>query len=267
MNTALDARILSDIAISLARQAGDMAQAGRKSGTVTAATKSSSIDMVTVFDKASEALITQGLAEVRPHDGIIGEEGARDEGTSGITWHIDPIDGTTNFLFDIPMWAVSIGAVDDHGPIAGAVYIPALGEMFSAARGHGSYLNDAPITARVTPSISEALVATGFSYDIRARAPHAQRVALMLDHVRDIRRMGAAAIDLCFVAAGRLDAYFEEGLNSWDLVAGQIIATEAGAVVTDFHGNPVRPQQVLACSPTLHHDFISLIDKCARMTS
>lgn len=262
-----DVDALRDVAVRLARQAGDMAMHGRREGPVSANAKSTSIDLVTEFDKASEQLITEGLALHRPNDGIVGEEGADKQGTSGIVWHIDPIDGTTNFFFDIPLWAVSIGAVDAKGPVAGAVYIPGLSEMFSAARGTGAFVNDQPISPRVNNRISDALVATGFSYDISQRPHHTHRVAAMLNVVRDIRRLGAAAIDLCFVAAGRYDAYFEEGLNSWDLVAGQIIATEAGAVVTNFSGGIVTPQQVLASSPSLQQAMIELIAHCERNNS
>jgi len=250
---------LRQIAESLAREAGDMALRGRKSGPLTATTKSSPIDMVTKYDKASEAMITAGLSQIRPDDAIIGEEGASTQGTSGITWHIDPIDGTTNFYFDLPMWAVSIGAVDEHGPLAGAVYVPALGEMFSGSRGEGSTVNGQPIKVRDNNDISDALVCTGYSYRISEREVHAKRVADIVMKVRDIRRFGAAAVDLCFVACGRLDAYFEEHLHSWDLVAGQVIATEAGAIITDYVGNTVRPAQVLAATPGIHADLIHLI--------
>ena len=247
------------IAESLAREAGDMALSGRKSGPLTATTKSSPIDMVTKFDKASETLITEGLAKVRPDDSIIGEEGAAKQGASRITWHIDPIDGTTNFYFDLPMWAVSIGAVDEHGPLAGAVYVPALGEMFSGARTEGATLNGMPISVRDNNDIADALVCTGYSYLISEREVHAKRVADIVMKVRDIRRLGAAAVDLCFVACGRLDAYFEEHLNSWDLIAGQVIATESGAVFSDYVGNAVTPAQVLAATPGVHADLIHLI--------
>jgi myo-inositol-1(or 4)-monophosphatase len=250
---------LRSVAEQLARAAGDMALAGRRIGDVTATTKSSPTDMVTQYDKASEDMITAGLRELRPHDGIIGEEGASREGTSGITWHIDPIDGTSNFYFDIPMWAVSIGAVDESGPLAGAVYAPALGDMFTAARGEGAVLNGAPIAVRNNTLLSDALVCTGFSYRANERAVHARRVASMVTQIRDIRRFGAAAIDLCFVACGRYDVYFEEHLHSWDLIAGQIIATESGAIVTNYAGEPVTPQQVLASQPGVHAAMIQLI--------
>ena len=250
---------LRSIAETLARQAGDMALRGRKSGDVTATTKSSPTDMVTQYDKASEELITAGLAQIRTDDAIVGEEGASKSGTSGITWHIDPIDGTSNFFFDIPMWAVSIGAVDEHGPLAGAVYVPALGEMFSAARNEGATMNGNTISCRDNSLLSDAMVCTGFSYRISERHTHAQRVAQMVMKVRDIRRFGAAAVDLCFVACGRLDAYFEEHLHSWDLVAGQIIATEAGAIVTNYEGASVTPEQVLATTPLIQKELIALI--------
>jgi fructose-1,6-bisphosphatase/inositol monophosphatase family enzyme len=250
---------LRAIAEQLARAAGDMAFAGRKSGIVTATTKSSPTDMVTQYDKASEDMITAGLRELRPDDGIVGEEGASREGTSGITWHIDPIDGTSNFYFDIPMWAVSIGAVDDNGPIAGAVYAPALRDMFTAARGEGATLNGDRISVRENTVLSDALVCTGFSYHVSQREAHARRVATMVGQIRDIRRFGAAAIDLCFVACGRLDAYFEEHLNSWDLIAGQVIATEAGALVTNYSGDTATPQEVLASQPGVQKALIQLI--------
>ena len=247
------------VAEDLARAAGDMALRGRKSGDVSATTKSSPTDMVTQYDKASEELITAGLDSRRPHDGLIGEEGASKPSTTGITWHIDPIDGTSNFFFDIPMWAVSIGAVDEHGPLIGVVYAPALGEMFTACRGEGAFLNGTPIHVRDNSQLSDALVCTGFSYRVHERTQHAQRVAKMVTHIRDIRRFGAAAIDLCFVACGRYDAYFEEHLHSWDLVAGQVIATEAGAIVTNYAGDSVTPAQVLCAQPGVQRQLIQLI--------
>lgn len=263
MTTPLLLSALRAIAEQLARQAGDMALAGRKNGTVEAVTKSSPTDMVTQFDRASEELITSGLHQLRPLDAIIGEEGASKTGTSGITWHIDPIDGTSNFYFDIPMWAVSIGATDAQGPLVGAVYAPALGEMFTASRGQGATCNGMPIKCRDNNILTDALVCTGYSYRVHERIHHARRVANMVTEIRDIRRFGAAAIDLCFVASGRYDAYFEEHLHSWDLIAGQVIATESGALVTDYEGDPVTPRQVLAASPGIHR---SLIDLIARST-
>ena len=255
----MNPRDLATIAESLARSAGTMALAGRRSTTVSATTKSSPTDMVTEFDTASEALIVGGLAERRPDDAIVGEEGSHRPGTSGVTWHIDPIDGTSNFYFDLPMWAVSIGAVDATGPLAAAVYLPVLDEMFVAVRGEGATMNGLPIHASAADDLPTALVGTGFSYDSATRTAHARLVADIIGRVRDIRRFGAAAADLCMVACGRLDAYFEEGLNSWDLVAGQLVAAEAGAIATDYAGRPVTPAQVLVAAPGIHQALVALL--------
>jgi myo-inositol-1(or 4)-monophosphatase len=247
------------VAESLARAAGDMAMTGRRQGLSHVDTKSTLTDMVTEFDRASERLIVDGLRARRPHDSIVGEEGATHQGDSGLTWFIDPIDGTTNFYFDLPMWAVSIGVTDTKGPLAGVVYVPALRELFSGSRGGGAHLNGQPITVRDNDRLSDALVCTGFSYSADARVRQSRRIPGMVDKVRDLRRFGAAAIDLCFVAAGRLDAYFEENLHMWDLVAGQVIATEAGAVVSDFSGNSVRPEEVMASTPAIHRELVALL--------
>lgn len=247
------------VAESLAREAGDMAMAGRRRGLSDVATKSTLTDMVTEFDRASETLVVDGLRTRRPQDSIIGEEGAAHTGDSGLTWYVDPIDGTTNFYFDLPMWAVSIGVTDAVGPLAGVVYVPALGEMFVGSRGGGAFLNGHAISVRANETLADALVCTGFSYSAESRVRQSRRIPQMIDKVRDLRRFGAAAIDLCFVAAGRLDAYFEENLHMWDLVAGQVIATEAGAIVTDFSGAAVRPEEVMASTPALHTDLVALL--------
>lgn len=247
------------IAETLARRAGNMALAGRREGLRTVQTKTTATDMVTEYDRASEALIVAGLRDARPHDSIVGEEGADHLGTTDISWYIDPIDGTTNFYFDLPNWAVSIGARDGSGPLAGAVYIPALGEMYTAVRGGGSFVNGRRLACRVNSTLADALVCTGFSYSAADRIVQSKRIPHMVGKVRDIRRFGAAAIDLCFVAAGRLDAYFEENLHWWDLVAGQLIATEAGAIVTDYRGGEVDPSNVVASTPGIHDELISLI--------
>lgn len=258
--TTLDERrALCDLAETLALEAGDLALAGRKAGLSEVRTKSTDTDMVTEFDHVCENIITNGLRHARPLDAIVGEEGASDEGSTGLTWYIDPIDGTTNFYFDLPNWAVSIGVCDESGPLAGAVYVPALGEMFTGARGLGAFLNGEPISVRDNNLITDALVCTGFSYAPERRLRQAQRVAKMVHKVRDIRRFGAAAIDLCFVACGRLDAYFEEHLHPWDLVAGGIIATEAGAVITNFSGEAMEPKEVLASTPGVHSALVDLL--------
>jgi len=250
---------LLHVATKLAKQAGVMAFEGRRNGLQNVQTKSTGTDMVTEFDKASEVMIVQGLASMRPDDAIIGEEGASQSGTTGITWHIDPIDGTTNFLYALPTWAVSIGAVDEYGPIVGAVYIPALDEMFFATRGGGAFCNGSPIYCNSLEDVSKALVCTGFSYSADQRTLQANRVARFIHQVRDIRRFGAASIDMCFVACGRFDAYFEENLHSWDIAAGELIAREAGCKTGDFEGNDIRPAQVLVSPPQIFSQLSSLI--------
>lgn len=259
----LDRAELRSLAERLAREAGDMALAGRRRGLRDVSTKSSSTDMVTEFDRASETLIVAGLRQARPEDAIVGEEGASHPGTSGIEWFIDPIDGTTNFCFDLPTWAVSIGARDADGPLAGAVYAPALGEMFSAARGAGATLDGLAISCRSNTDLADSLVATGFSYTPADRVRQSARVPGIIDRIRDLRRFGAAAIDLCFVACGRVDAYFEENLHWWDLVAGQLVVTEAGGIVTDFAGGDVHPSNVLAAGAGVHAALVDLLASTA----
>lgn len=257
-NSVLGAQLLQ-VASDLARQAGTMALMGRRSGLTEVQTKSTTTDMVTEFDRASELFVVEGLSRQRPDDAIVGEEGTAHTGTSGITWYVDPIDGTTNFLYDLPCWAVSIGATDELGSLAGAVYVPALDEMFTAVRGGGAYLNGSPICCNTTTDLSQALVGTGFSYSPAQRTVQAQRVSQVIHLVRDIRRFGAAAIDLCYVACGRLDAYFEENLLMWDIVAGELIAREAGCRSGNFHGQAVTPAQVLTTVPAIFDDLAQLI--------
>ncbi|MEO8363067.1 MAG: inositol monophosphatase family protein [Ilumatobacteraceae bacterium] len=250
---------LVDIASTLASQAGTMALLGRRAGIGDVQTKTTSTDMVTEFDKASEKLIVEGLTLSRPDDAIVGEEGTFDPGTSGVTWYIDPIDGTTNFLYSLPNWAVSIGATDESGTLAGVVYIPALDELFTAIRGEGAHLNGSPIHCNSSAVLAHALLSTGFSYSSASRTVQAQRIAQLIHLVRDIRRLGAASIDLCYVACGRFDAYFEENLAPWDFVAGELIAREAGCRTGNFVGQPVTPSQLLVAVPDIFDELAKLI--------
>jgi myo-inositol-1(or 4)-monophosphatase len=247
------------LAASLAREAGVMVRAGRARGIVETDTKSSSTDMVTEFDRASERLIVGRILDARPNDGLIGEEGASTPGTSGVTWLIDPIDGTTNFLYGLPGYAVSIAAASAEGTLAGAVYIPATDELFTATRNGGAFLDGTPIHCSTTTSLAHALVGTGFSYLAERRVAQGRRIAGILPQVRDIRRLGAAAPDLCYVAAGRLDAYFEQNLGPWDLAAGALIATEAGCRLGGYDGSPVTPAEVLAANPALFPAMVQLL--------
>ena len=254
---------LRALAERVAREAGVMVAAGRVTG-LTFDTKSSSTDIVTEFDRASERLIVDRISAERPDDAIVGEEGAATEGPSGIHWLVDPIDGTTNFLYGLPGYGVSVAAMDSAGALAGAVYVPATDELFSAGRERGAALNGAPIGCSATTRLGQALVATGFSYVAERRRRQAERVVDVITEVRDIRRLGAASVDLCHAAAGRVDAYFEEFLGPWDLAAGELIAREAGCRTGDFDGGPARPSEVLVATPALFDQLAELIKKASR---
>jgi len=248
---------LMNVAARIARNAGDLVFVGRRDGAGNVETKSSRTDMVTQWDTASEQLILQQLGQLRPTDSIVGEEGTQIMGTSPFTWFVDPIDGTTNFLYNLSGYAVSIAACLGTDPVAAAVFLPATRELFVAAKGHGAWLGSTPLHVSTCHSIETALIATGFSYNSTRRDTQGQRVARLLPQVRDIRRCGAAAADLCFVASGRIDAYFEEGLQPWDLAAGQLIASEAGAKVSNFSGGPIVPSEVLVTTPRIHSALVS----------
>jgi myo-inositol-1(or 4)-monophosphatase len=254
---------LRDLAMSLARDAGRVAYAGRRSARDDAlgeTTKSTGTDIVTKFDRAAESEIVAQLRAARPDDAIVGEEGTADSGTSGYAWFIDPIDGTTSFVYDLPTWSCSVAVARDDTMLAGAVYVPPLDELFDAALGHGARLNGHPISTSTETDLALALVATGFSYHPEARRAQAERLAGMIGSIRDIRRMGSAAIDLCFVAAGRLDVYFEQYLNNWDSAAGELIAREAGAITSNFSGGPAHPSEMLASAPGIHGAFVALLN-------
>lgn len=254
---------LRSLAADLARRAGGAAHAGRRrlgvGQTVDHATKSTPTDPVTEFDRAAETLIVDALRTLRPHDAIVGEEGTEHLGSSGLAWHIDPIDGTANFVYDLPAWCTSVAVVDEHGTVAGAVFVPVTDELFSAARGAGATRNDEPIRCSTASHLATALVGTGFAYSPTTRAVQARRLAALLPQVRDVRRYGSAAIDLCMVACGRLDAYYEEHLNSWDLAAGTLIAAEAGAITTNFHGGRAGPDATVAAAPGVHAALVEAI--------
>ncbi len=197
--------------------------------------KSSHTDPVTVVDKASEALIASAVTRERPDDAILGEEGASRDGTTGLTWVIDPLDGTVNFVYGIPVFAVSIACTTSE-PVVGVVHDPVRDETFVAVRGRGAALNGARLEMGRGPGLSEALVGTGFSYDSRRRQAQADLLAHVLPSVRDLRRAGAAALDLCWLAAGRLDAFYEAGLQPWDVAAGSLVVTEAGGRTRRLNG-------------------------------
>ncbi|HVQ87963.1 MAG TPA: inositol monophosphatase family protein [Actinomycetes bacterium] len=242
------------LCLDAARQAGELLQQMRRAGDVdVTATKTTATDIVTNADSAAEHLLRSILLGARAGDAWLGEETGSSTGQARdgqVRWIVDPIDGTVNYLFGLPGWAVSVAAELAGEVVAGAVVIPTLREEFSAAHHGVARCNDEPLTASSGDRLEQALVATGFSYDANVRRRQGQVVAHLLPLVRDIRRLGAASVDLCSVAAGRVDAYYETGLQPWDRAAGALIARRAGATVTESARG-----DVVAAGPKLFEVF------------
>jgi myo-inositol-1(or 4)-monophosphatase len=220
---------LHDLALSAAREASVLVRDRRSRPVEVADTKSSPTDVVTEADRASEELLRSLITRARPEDAVLGEEGGSEAGTSGVRWIVDPIDGTVNFLYGLPQYAVSVAAEVDGQVVAGVVRNAATGVEDAATLGGGATRDGTRIAVRPVPPLAEALVITGFNYDARLRGLQAAAAARLLPRVRDIRRLGSSALDICFVADGCADAYVEEGLHLWDHAAAGLIAREAGA--------------------------------------
>ncbi len=250
---------LTTLAATLASNAGDLLLEGLQTDRTVLETKSSGTDLVTEWDRRSEALIVDGIAAVRPDDGILGEEGTERAGTSGVRWVIDPLDGTTNYLYGLAGFGVSIAAESAGEVVAAAVNDPVRGELFIATKGCGTTRNGEPVNTSCAERLSTSLIGTGFAYSADARRWQADVLTDVLPLVRDIRRGGAAAVDLCSVACGRLDAHYEHNLAPWDLAAGMLIATEAGAIVSDLDGGRPSARFTLAASRGISDDLRSLL--------
>jgi len=253
---------LLDLARTIAIEAGELAARRRGEGVQIAATKSTIVDVVTEADREVELLIRQRINDARPLDAILGEEGGAASGSSGVTWVVDPIDGTVNYLYGIPHYAISIAIVEGEPDpltwisLAGCVLNPATAELFSAARGAGAFRASrggaaAPIRTAEPVPLELALINTGFAYNATTRGRQGEVVTKLLPLVRDIRRMGTASLDLCMVASGRTNAYFERTLSPWDHAAGALIAREAGAVVKGFGDAAPSRDFILAAEPIL----------------
>ena len=247
------------LAIDISTEVGERLHAVRRQGALTVRTKSTATDMVTDMDVWAEQYIVGRLLDARPDDGVFGEEGTDIAGTSGYVWCIDPIDGTTNFFYGHPGYSVSLAALVDSEPVVGVVTDPELGHQFSAVRGFGAWRDNEPIHASTLGTLTLALVGTGFSYSPERRTRQGAALGHLLAGIRDIRRMGGAALDLCSVGCGRLDAYYERGLNPWDVAAGGLVASEAGARLTDFDGNPSWTGDVVAAPAALHDAFLEAL--------
>ncbi len=261
---AADPDELALVAEAVAREAADLLIGGV--GTETLARgegvdhKTSLTDHVTAWDRASERLVVERLAELRPGDGVLGEEGGERPGVSGVRWIVDPLDGTTNFLYGLPPFAVSIAAEHDGRVVAGAVADALNGELYVAALGAGARRNGVPLRPSDCDELALALVATGFGYEAQRRRLQAEVLVGVLPCIRDIRRAGAASVDLCWVACGRVDGYWEAGLGLWDFSAGALVAAESGAVVTDLYGGAPATEFVLAATPAIYEDLRELLE-------
>ena len=250
-----DLDALLRLAVDVAEDAGRLLTAQLHDVRTVVEHKSSATDMVTEVDRAVETFVVDRLRRERPDDGFLGEEGASEPGTSGVRWIIDPLDGTTNYLYTLPAFTVSIAAEVDGVLSVGAVRDPSHDETFSARLDGGAWCNGRRLAPVPPPPLASALVGTGFSYVAERRAWQAAVLAQFLGDVRDVRRAGAASLDLCWIAAGRLDAYYERGLAPWDYAAGSVIAAEAGAEVTDLDGGPPSTDIVVAARPPLASAF------------
>ncbi len=247
----------AELAVRAAHAAGDLLLQRRRRRVRSIATKSSSTDPVSEADRTAERTIAELIEAERPDDGIVAEEGWQRSSRSGRRWVVDPLDGTVNFLYGFPAWCVSVALFSaDDRPLVGVVHDPLRGETWVARRGGGTYLGAERLVVGDPPPLDQALVATGFSYNREFRAAQGKVVAELLPRVRDIRRAGAAALDLAWVATGRVDAYYERGLKPWDWAAGRLIAEEAGAAVIELPGEPAG---LVAAHPQLAERLAALV--------
>lgn len=240
-----------DVALTAARAGARIVAAGFRK--VTAADMKGAVDPVTEVDRASEAAVFAVVRAERPDDGVLAEEGSAAEAPSGRRWVIDPLDGTVNFIHGIPQVAVSVALEDGDGGVAGVVIDPIRGEEFSAARGGGAFLNGEAISVSSRADLLRSVVSTGFAYDRQVHGPAYARVAgAVMQQVRGVRRMGSAALDLCWVACGRYDGHWEFSLSPWDVAAGFLLVAEAGGRLTDSLGGPAHHTDVVATNGLIH---------------
>jgi myo-inositol-1(or 4)-monophosphatase len=267
--TSEDPGDLLALAVAVAVQAGDLLaeQDGRPE---VVGTKSSPTDVVTEMDRAAERLIRARILAERPDDAILGEEGGQTGGAAPVRWIVDPLDGTVNYLYGLPDWAVSIAAEAGGQVVAGVVCVPRRGVLYGAVAGGGAWRaalggpgGREPLACTAGVPLSKALVATGFGYERGRRVVQGEVLSAVLPRVRDIRRNGACSVDLCSLAAGNVDGYFERGVQYWDIAAGTLIAREAGAVVGGLAGKPAGPSMTIGAGPALFaelHDLLLGLD-------
>jgi myo-inositol-1(or 4)-monophosphatase len=261
-----DPQELLAAAVAIARSAADLARTLRAQGIGEVSTKSTPTDVVTAADKAVENHVIEVLHQSRPDDAVLGEETGQTGGkvaSSAVRWILDPIDGTVNYLYGLPHYAVSLAAEVGGTVVAGVVHNPATGDEWTAVRGGGAWRDGRRLTGSGVTELGQTLVGTGFGYDPARRAHQAAVLAGLLPRIRDIRRIGVASIDLCLAAEGALDAVYEKGLNPWDYAAGGLVASEAGLLVTGLEGAPPGPGFLMAAPPAVHgllHDQLVALD-------
>ncbi|MFK3980431.1 inositol monophosphatase family protein [Micromonospora sp. NPDC050397] len=267
VSTRPSADELLELALRVAREAAGTARRMRTEGVSAVATKSTVTDVVTAADRAVERQVVAALREARPADSVLGEEYGTAVGTvagpGSVRWILDPIDGTVNYLYGLPQYAVSLAAEVDGEVVAGVVINAATGDEWTATRGGGAWRDGRRLAGSTETDLGQALVGTGFGYDPARRSHQANVLAGLIAHVRDIRRFGAAALDLCLAAEGRVDAYYEKGLNAWDHAAGGLVATEAGLRVAGLDGAPAGLDLVIAAPPALFeplHERLAKLD-------
>ena len=257
---ASDAATLLQLALQAARAAGELLLDFFDAPAAGVGSKTSATDLVSDADRASEQMLLDFIRGQRPDDGVLAEEGGARDSSSGYTWVVDPLDGTVNFLFGIPVWSVSIAVEDAEGTLVGVVHDPSRSETFAAARGGGTTRNGKKVAVSDRGDLAEALVGTGFSYEAAARERQAEVVARVLPEVRDIRRAGSAALDLAAVACGRLDGFYEGTMEAWDKAAGILLVREAGGTVTELAPPlPHLSPGVVAAGPNLHETLSKLV--------
>lgn len=258
---------LTRLAVQVATEAGRFARDTRRAGITVASTKTSEVDIVTAADTATESLLIEALLAARPHDGVLGEEGGLRPGTSGLTWVLDPIDGTVNYLYGAGPYAVSVAVVEGEpnpagwSPLAGCVHDPVGERCYSAGRGDGAFCNGRRLPGPNLVGLQNALLATGFGYLAGRRRRQGRVLAALIADLRDIRRSGCASLDLCSVAVGLVDGYYERGLNPWDHAAGALVASEAGAVVSGPQGRLPGVDLVVAAGQRLHAELLARLDE------
>jgi myo-inositol-1(or 4)-monophosphatase len=259
-----DPAALGEFAVALASGAASLIR-DHLGGDLAVTSKSSSTDLVTEVDRASERWLVEQIAQERPDDAVLAEEGGEHAGRSGVRWLLDPIDGTVNFVLGLPQYAVSVAAEVDGRVVAAAVCGPVTGELYRAVIGQGARLESAAGSRRLTGprrvDLDRAVVGTGFGYDRAQRARQAAIAAELLPLVGDIRRIGSAALDICAVAAGRLDAYYEVGLNPWDYAAGALVAAEAGCAVSGMRGAAPSSRMTAVAGAALVGPFLDLLHR------